>query len=54
LSKEKIKETPKCQAHWKELTGTPMKFSRTPCKIQKACPDVGQDTEEILKNLGMV
>jgi crotonobetainyl-CoA:carnitine CoA-transferase CaiB-like acyl-CoA transferase len=36
-----------------KVTGTPMKFSRTPCKIQKACPDLGQDTEEILKELGM-
>jgi CoA:oxalate CoA-transferase len=36
-----------------KVTGTPMKFSRTPCKIQKACPDLGQDTEEILKGLGI-
>jgi crotonobetainyl-CoA:carnitine CoA-transferase CaiB-like acyl-CoA transferase len=37
-----------------KVTGTPMKFSRTPCKIRKACPDLGQDTEEILINLGML
>jgi CoA:oxalate CoA-transferase len=28
--------------------GTPMKFSRTPCKIEKASPDLGEHTQEIL------
>jgi len=37
-----------------KVIGTPMKFSRTPCRIQKACPDLGQDTEGILKKLGML
>jgi len=31
-----------------KVTGTPMKFSRTPCKIDKASPEVGEHTEEIL------
>lgn len=31
-----------------KVTGTPMKFNRTPCKIEKACPDVGEHTLEIL------
>jgi len=31
-----------------KVTGTPMKFNRTPCKIEKACPDVGEHTMEIL------
>jgi len=31
-----------------KVTGTPMKFSRTPCKIEKASPEVGEHTEEIL------
>jgi CoA:oxalate CoA-transferase len=36
------------------VTGTPMKFSRTPCKIERACPDVGEHTQQILsKMLGM-
>lgn len=29
------------------VVGTPMKFSRTPCKIEKACPDLGEHTEEV-------
>jgi CoA:oxalate CoA-transferase len=36
------------------VTGTPMKFSRTLCKIEKACPDVGEHTKQILSHmLGM-
>ena len=31
-----------------KVTGTPMKFSRTPCKIDKASPEVGEHSEEIL------
>jgi CoA:oxalate CoA-transferase len=31
-----------------DVVGTPMKFSRTPCRIDKASPDLGQHTEEIL------
>jgi len=30
------------------VVGTPMKFSRTPCQIEKACPDLGEHTQEIL------
>jgi CoA:oxalate CoA-transferase len=33
------------------VTGTPMKFSRTECKIEKACPDVGEHTAEILSSM---
>ena len=37
-----------------KVIGTPMKFSRTSCKIQKACPDVGEHTVEVLSGmLGM-
>ncbi len=37
-----------------KVAGTPMKFSRTPCKIEKACPDVGEHTIEVLSRmLGM-
>ena len=31
-----------------KVVGTPMKFSRTPCTIEKASPDLGEYTEEIL------
>jgi CoA:oxalate CoA-transferase len=34
-----------------KVTGTPMKFSRTPCKIEKACPDIGEQTGEVLSTL---
>jgi len=31
-----------------KVVGTPMKFSRTPCCIERASPDLGEHTEEIL------
>jgi CoA:oxalate CoA-transferase len=31
-----------------QVVGTPMKFSRTPCCIERAAPDVGEHTAEIL------
>jgi CoA:oxalate CoA-transferase len=37
-----------------KVVGTPMKFSRTPCGIKKASPDIGEHTDEVLKEmLGM-
>jgi CoA:oxalate CoA-transferase len=30
------------------LVGTPMKFTRTPCRIKKASPDLGEHSREIL------
>jgi CoA:oxalate CoA-transferase len=37
-----------------KVVGTPMKFSRTPCKIEKASPDVGQHSTEVFRDkLGM-
>ncbi|MBW1790058.1 MAG: CoA transferase, partial [Deltaproteobacteria bacterium] len=37
-----------------KVVGTPMKFSRTPCEITNASPDLGRHTEEILaEKLGM-
>jgi CoA:oxalate CoA-transferase len=54
LEREMVVEVEHPRAGKLKVTGTPMKFSRTPCKIQKACPDMGQDTEEILKSLGLL
>jgi len=34
-----------------KVVGTPMKFSRTPCKIEKACPDVGQHSMEVFNGM---
>ncbi len=31
-----------------KVVGTPMKFSRTPCRIEKASPELGEHTEEVL------
>jgi len=31
-----------------KVVGTPMKFSRTPCHIEKASPELGEHTEEVL------
>lgn len=32
-----------------KVVGTPMKFSRTSCQIEKASPDLGEHTEEVLR-----
>lgn len=34
-----------------KLVNTPIKYSRTPCIIDKACPDLGEHTEEILTSI---
>ncbi|MBI5966234.1 MAG: CoA transferase [Deltaproteobacteria bacterium] len=54
LAREMIAEVEHPRVGKLRVTGTPMKFSRTPCKIEKACPDVGEHTMEILSGmLGM-
>lgn len=45
-------EHPRAGKH--KIVGTPMKFSRTPCKIDKGAPELSVDTMDILTNrLGM-
>ena len=34
-----------------KVVNTPVKLSRTPCKLQQACPDLGEHTKEIFKEL---
>ena len=34
-----------------KVVGTPMKFSRTACRIERASPDLGEHTEEVLTTL---
>lgn len=34
-----------------KIEDLPMKFSRTPCKIEKACPNIGEQTVEVLSTL---
>ena len=46
--REMIVELEHSRAGKLKVVGTPMKFSRTPCRIDKASPDLGEHTEEIL------
>ena len=46
--REMILEVDRAPSGKLKVTGTPMKFSRTPCKIERGCPDLGHDTREIL------
>ncbi|MFC1893712.1 CaiB/BaiF CoA transferase family protein [Chloroflexota bacterium] len=34
-----------------KVANTPFKFSRTPCLVERASPDLGEHTEEVLNNL---
>lgn len=34
-----------------KVVNTPINLSRTPCKPERACPDLGEHTEEILRHL---
>jgi len=51
LEREMIIEAQHPRAGKLKVIGTPMKFSRTPCRIEKACPDLGEHTAEVLSNL---
>jgi crotonobetainyl-CoA:carnitine CoA-transferase CaiB-like acyl-CoA transferase len=39
------------QAGTLKVVNTPFKFSRTPCKVDRPAPDLGQDTQTILTSL---
>jgi len=34
-----------------KVVNTPVKLSRTPCQVERACPDLGEHTEECLREL---
>jgi CoA:oxalate CoA-transferase len=34
-----------------KVVNTPIRLSRTPCQVERACPDLGEHTEECLKEL---
>jgi crotonobetainyl-CoA:carnitine CoA-transferase CaiB-like acyl-CoA transferase len=34
-----------------KVVNSPLKLSRTPVKIERACPELGEHTEEVLQNL---
>jgi CoA:oxalate CoA-transferase len=46
--REMFVDTKHSQAGSLKVVGTPMKFSRTPCRIEKASPGLGEHTEEVL------
>lgn len=50
LARDMIREVTHAGAGKLKVVGTPMKFSRTPCTIDKASPGLGEHTEEVLKN----
>ena len=51
VERDMIVEVDHSRAGKLKVVGTPMKFSRTPCKIEKASPDVGQHSMEVLNGL---
>ncbi len=44
-----ITEVPHPRVGRHKITNTPVRLSRTPPKIEKSAPDLGQDTEDVLK-----
>jgi len=46
-----VLEVEHTQAGKLKVVGTPMKFSRTPCRIERASPDLGEHTVEILSTM---
>ena len=48
--REMIVEVDHPQAGRHKIAGTPIKFSRTPCKIDKGAPELGADTDDILSS----
>jgi len=51
VERDMVVEVDHSRAGKLKVVGTPMKFSRTPCKIEKASPDVGQHSMEVLNGL---
>ena len=35
------------------MTGFPVKLSATPCRVRRPAPELGADTEEVLRELGL-
>ena len=51
LERNMVAETHHAEAGTLKVVGTPMKFSKTACRIEKACPDLGEHTDEVLSEL---
>jgi crotonobetainyl-CoA:carnitine CoA-transferase CaiB-like acyl-CoA transferase len=50
-AREMIVEVEHPQAGKHRIVSSPMKFSRTPVKIERAGPELGSDTDDVLSNL---
>jgi CoA:oxalate CoA-transferase len=50
-AREMISEVKHPTAGRFKLVNTPVKLSRTPCQVERACPDLGEHTEEVLTRL---
>lgn len=50
-AREMITEVEHSKAGRLKVVNSPLKLSRTPVKIERACPELGEHTEEILQNL---
>ena len=51
LAREMIVEVPHPNVGLLKVTGTPIKLSRTPGKVDRTCPDLGEHTFEVLGTL---
>ena len=49
LAREMIVEVEQPKAGLFKMAGTPVKFSKTPCKVEKPAPLLGEHTDEILR-----
>jgi crotonobetainyl-CoA:carnitine CoA-transferase CaiB-like acyl-CoA transferase len=52
LSREMVVEVDHPNAGRMKTLGTPIKFSETPAKVERAAPTLGQHTDEVLGSLG--
>jgi len=50
-AREMIIEVSHSKAGKFKVANTPFKFSRTPCMVERACPDLGEHTQEVLSQL---
>jgi len=51
LERDMVVETQHSRVGTLKVVGTPMKFSKTPCRIERGCPDLGEHTVEVFSDL---
>lgn len=52
LAREMIVEVAQPKAGLLKIAGIPIKFSHTPCRVEKPAPLLGEHTEEVLRSFG--